>query len=525
MTLKRATNTVMRIQRGILVALLGGAMLAGCSDLNVTNPNQQNSQSAWGQADALNALAATYNAMLELGVFGRWQAFNNDIRSDIGTARTSPWGDLANYNAFQLANYNFDLNHDTWANNYDLIGRANVVIARAPTATMDTTLRNQYIGEAKFLRALAYYNLVTLYDNVPLLLEPQGATARPGQATPAETYAQIEKDLTEAAAAMADDPPSGHANKWAALAMLGRVRLQEAGVLAMPAKWSEASTALSQVIASGHFTLEPDYATLFTQAGDDKPYPRESIFEVENEDMYPIGVTGLSFPKMIGICYRPGAPLPEYDPTYCDGRPTRWYFDQFLASKTVTNGIDPRMEATLIWKEPAKDSEPIFNHKRGEYFVNNPDPNSPGARADTMIFFKKYGEYYINADQRWDNPINYKVLRYGDVLLMQAEALNQSGQTPAAFPFINQVRARANKAPLAGLSQAQLRDTILYERMLELGLESSRFNDLRRYGLLTPALVAHDADFANFQAGKSERLPLPTTETNLNPNVQQNPGW
>ena len=174
--------------------------------------------------------------------------------------------------------------------------------------------------------------------------------------------------------------------------------------------------------------------------------------------------------------------------------------------------------------------ESVYGRPRGEYFIDNP---LSAAQEDTMIFFRKYGEWETSNDQRWDNPINYKVIRYADVLLMQAEALTESGQTPQAFQYVNLVRARADKGALAGLSQAQLRDTILYERMFELGLEASRFNDLRRHGLLTPALAAHDPDFsadpaagrAGFVVGKSERLPIPTTERNLNPAAAQNPGW
>jgi hypothetical protein len=155
-------------------------------------------------------------------------------------------------------------------------------------------------------------------------------------------------------------------------------------------------------------------------------------------------------------------------------------------------------------------------------------------REDTMIFFRKYGEHNIRADQRWDNPINYRVLRYADVLLMQAEALNEQGGASAgqALQYINQVRARVNLPPVAG-SGAALRDLILRERMFELGLESSRWNDLRRHQLLTqasaqaalPELRTHDPDFSRFTPGKSERLPIPTTERNLNPNLPQNPGW
>src|SRR5687767_12994470 len=87
----------MRLTR-LLASLSAGVMLAGCTDLDITNPNQQSSQSFWQTAEDANlGLTATYNNLLHLGVFSRWHIFAHDIRSDIGTARTSPWGDLANF--------------------------------------------------------------------------------------------------------------------------------------------------------------------------------------------------------------------------------------------------------------------------------------------------------------------------------------------------------------------------------------------------------------------------------------------
>lgn len=523
----------MRITK-IVAPMLAGVMLAGCWDLDVTNPNQQSSQSFWQTSqDANMALTATYNNLLHLGVFSRWHIFAHDIRSDIGTARTSPWGDLANFNAFHLNDYNFEVNRHLWIHNYELISRANLVIANVPGIDMDATARSRIVGEAKFLRALAYYNLVTLYENIPLILAPPAPEDRPGASPPAETWAAIERDLVDAAAALpqVDEYPAGNAGratKGAAQAMLGRVRLQMAGVLNMPAKWGEASQALGAVISSGKYSLLANYGDNFVESRDNSN--PESIFEVNTEDQWPIGVTGISFPKMIGPCYRPGPPMSDYNPTFCDGRPTRWYFNEFMNSRTTTGLVDPRLDVTILYNRPDRATEMVYGRTRGSYFVDN--PASP-AREDTMLFFRKYGETYLNAEQRWDNPINYKVLRYADVLLMQAEALNESNQTAQAFPFINQVRARVGKSALAGLSKEQLRDTILNERMFELGLEMSRFNDLRRHGRLTPALAARDPDFAadaaagrvGFVAGKSERLPIPTNERNLNPNLPQNPGW
>jgi hypothetical protein len=304
--------------------------------------------------------------------------------------------------------------------------------------------------------------------------------------------------------------------------MLGKTQLQMAGVLNQAPKWGQAAATLAQVVGLNRYSLLPGpegYAANFIESSDFNN--AESVFEVSTEDQFPIGVTGISFPKMIGPCYRPGAPMPEFNPTYCDGRPTRWYVDQFALSRTAAGGPDPRMDVTLLYNNPARATEVVFGRPRSAFFTDNP---ASATKEDTMIFFRKYSEWQSSTDQRWDNPINFKVVRYADVLLMQAEALNESGGANAAAP-LNAVRARVGKSAVSGLSQAQLRDTILYERMFELGLEMSRFNDLRRHNRLSPALASRDLDFTNFEVGKSERLPIPTQERNLNPNVAQNPGW
>ena len=518
----RSPNPLMRIRK-LLLATLAGTLLAACVDLEVTDPNRQSSDSFWRTAnDAERGLTASYNALQLLGVYSRWHVFAHDERSDIGTGIASPNPDIGNFGAFILNDYNEERNRELWTHNYELVGRANQVIANVPGIEMDAALRGRIVAEAKFLRALGYWNLVTLYDNIPLLTAPPAPGDRPGPATPAATYAQIEQDLVDAAAVLpesyADAGDRARPTRYSALAMLGKVRLQMAGVLDMPAKWGEASTVLGQVITSNRYSLLPNYADNFVLERDfTNP---ESIFEVSNEDMWPVGVTGISFPKMVGPCYRPGGPL-DFNPAFCDVRPTRWYFNRFMESTTTTGGVDPRLDVTILYSSPARAGEMVYGRTRGSYFVNVPG----GAQEDTMLFFRKYGETQLNADQRWDNPINYKVVRYADVLLMQAEALNENNQ-PGAAGLVNQVRARVGKGAVAGLTQAQMRDTILFERMFEFGLEASRWNDLRRQDRLDrEVLRLRDRDFDTFEAGKSERLPIPTIELNRNPAMRQNPGW
>jgi starch-binding outer membrane protein, SusD/RagB family len=216
--------------RGILPTLLFGALLAGCNDLDLTNPNSPSTETFWQtDDDALAGINATYNGLMQNGVYGRWQSFAFDIRSDIGFS-PSPWADLANFNKFTLTDYNFEVNREVWQHHYQAIARANQVVTYVPDIDMDAALRDRVVGEAKFIRALLYFNLLNLYENVPLITTVLLPEDRPATASPAQLYTQIEKDLTEAIPVLPgsyDNANRGRATKGAAQALLGKVQLQQ----------------------------------------------------------------------------------------------------------------------------------------------------------------------------------------------------------------------------------------------------------------------------------------------------------
>ena len=490
--------------KALLPSLLLGVALSGCAELEVTDPNRQTTGSFWqSQADATQAINATYNGLQRLGTYGRWNVFAFDIRSDIGSS-SSPWPELSNFNKFSLADYDFEINIHLWRHTYETIFRANQVIENVPgISAMDAGVRNRIVGEAKFLRALLYSNLANLYGNVPLAISADASVIAP--TVPIEqVWAQVEKDLREASAVLPVSYPAneaGRATKGAADAQLGKVLLQQR-------KWAAAEVELAKVVNStAGYDLMPNYTDNFTQFNKNN---RESVFEVQMSAFNPdLGLVGLNYGKMVGPC----------NVGFCDGNPTRWYFDQFFLDSTTTNQVDPRLDATIFWNKPG-----------GMDVFGTPFATRYGA-ASTALYWKKWTAYY-KTFQDWDEPINYTVIRFADVLLMYAEALNEQGgaKTAQAATHLNRVRARVNLRPrLTTLTQAQMRDAILHERLLELGLEQTRWLVLKRHNMLTaanlPTLRAHDSEFNFFVVGKSELLPIPQSEINLNPGAKQNPGW
>lgn len=483
--------------------LLAGLLWAGCTDLVQVNPNEETTGSFWqDQEDAVTGLNAVYNGLQHNGTYGRWLSFAYDLRSDVGYSN-SPWTDLSNFVKFTFVSYDFEVNREIWQHHYRGIFRANQAIANTPSIDMDPALRDRLVAEATFLRALFYYNLVNLYGNVPLILEPSNPTDRPPNATPEDVWTQIERDLAAAAEVL---PPSytggdvGRATSGAAYALLGKAHLQQRD-------WTAAVQAFEQVFASpAGYELLDDFAANFDANDNDA----ESIFEVQFGDNSRLsqGIRGQNILKMIGPC----------GIGFCDGNPSSWYFDAFFAEATDERPYDPRLDATMFWNRPG-----------GMDVYGTPFAERYGADADVR-YWKKYGEHWLTL-QDWDNPVNYKVMRLGGVLLLYAEALNEAGRTNEAYAPVNRVRARAGMPALpSGLGQEAMRAAIEHEQLMELGLEHERWLYLARHDLLAndrAGLIERDAEFGTVgvTTDRLRYLPIPQTETDLNPSLDQNPGW
>ncbi len=497
-----------RLPRALLACGALAGPLAACADLTQPNPNQRSQETFWRTAsDALNGINATYNGLTLDGTYGQNLVMLTDGRSDIARGL----GANANINSlvrFSFVNYNAGgYNAGVWQDHFNTIYRANQVTAEVPGIAMDAALRDRVVAEAKFLRALMYFNLVTLYGNVPLVTEPIEAQAAPPQAEPAAVWAQVEKDLTEARAALprkGQYPAAelGRATSGAATALLGKAQLQQR-------KWAEAAATFKTLVDGGEYALLPNHADLFDATDENHA---ESVFEVQFADLSlaSTGARGNDVPRLYGV----------QGVSFIQLQPTVWYVRQFFNDTTRTTGpYDPRLDATVFWDRPG--GMDVYGRPFRTRFPN-PGPNN--------VYWKKWAEHQ-KAAQDFDAPVNFTVIRYADVLLMYAEALAEQGQVAPAVALVNQVRARAKVAPVAAADQASARRLVEREMLLELGWEHGRWWYLQRHDLLprdaagVATFTARDAEFSTFVPGKSELMPIPLVETNYNANVKQNPGY
>lgn len=510
-----------------LVALLM-IVAASCkkyTDLNIENPNRIDESNFWKtQADALQGINAVYGNFYRNGSPGsRWTPFYFDVRSDDGYS-TSPWNELRSVGGLNITQYSFEVNYDTWWHHWRGVYRANQVIASVPDIQMDEALKGRIIAEAKFLRAVYYYSLISIWGNIPLVLEPSNPADKPSQVPAEQVWTQIEKDLTEAAAVL---PPSytgddiGRATKGAAYGMLGRVHLQQK-------EYQAAADALAWLITGpgqSLYDLVPNYADNFKHTTENN---KESVFEIQFK-MRPENGGDDGPTSNVGTSRAPFFGPPGHG--FSDANMRRWVVWEFLKENTAGGQRDPRLASTALY-DSTDPGGPDATIVYGSTFTSK----NYDADFRTRVWYHKYLDDYfrINEFEVFNSPINFRLIRFADVLLMYAEALNGLNQTNTAYQYVDRVRERAGLAKLSvtrpGLAQAQFLQQLMHERITELTGESLRWNDLARWGYFDDAaklaeLKARDPEFNNFVIGKSKYMPIPQTEIDINPNLIQNPNW
>jgi len=501
--------------------------VAGCDDkLDLINPNSQTTDTYWlTEEHAIKGVNAIYNSFLIDGYYMRMTPALTDGRGDDFTG-DSPWLDLVQVSNFSILPTSGPVAW-TWAAYYQAIYRANQVLTYVPTIEMDEAVKARCIGQAHFLRGLAYFHLVTNFEKCPLITEVPLVPADYYAATSTsdEIWALIIEDFTAAQGMLpvsyvnlpgADTNQVGRATKGAATGFLGKTYLYRQ-------QWAQAATEFNKLINGPEvnvYSLTANYKDNFGPATENNS---ESLFEVQFQ-------TGSGTIKNYG-----GEPSSAWMQVssvghtyamegygYSDFLPTRWIYNEYKQERTVAGRLDPRLLVSIASYEPTEGSTTVYG-------------GAPWLNPTGNIYPRKYTHdgFGVSTESQGGveySEINYRLMRYADVLLMYAEALNEQGQTAQAYQYIQQVRDRANLPNLAttrpGMTQVQMRDQLAHERALELSIESIRIHDIVRWGwLYDPAKLAmlreHDGDFSTWVPGK-EYLPIPQGELDVNPNLLPN---
>lgn len=375
--------------------------------------------------------------------------------------------------------------------NYEGINRCNQALSIIPKLNQaNPTLRNRLIGEAKFLRAFMYFTLVKTYGGVPIvnrLPNPSSDEDRIMQLTrksTAEVYAFIENDLKDAIIALPNKSAynaseKGRASQGAAYALLAKVNLYQKN-------WQKVIDNCNLVTG---YSLVSDYATMFRLAGENNA---ESIFEIQ-------GVGGSV----------PAQGIKQYSQTQGARGSGGWGWGFNTPSQSLLNAYeanDVRKNATIMFRGTT-----LYDGRVVPADADNP-----------MYNYKAYSSAFSGQD---NSDTNIKYLRYAEVILMKAEALNELNQTPEAISLLNQIRTRAGLGNTTFSSQADIKIAIWKERRVEMAFEHDRFFDLVRTGT-AQAVAAFAIHGKTFVAGKHELFPLPqlfiTEAAGLS---TQNPGY
>jgi hypothetical protein len=386
---------------------------------------------------------------------------------------------------------------DLWRGPWPGILRCNIILEKVPGMKISDDLKNRVLGEAYFLRAHYYFILVRFFGDVPLVLKPvnPGDDLRPFRTPKADVYNQIIADFSNAITLL---PPReqytgsnvGRASKGSAEGMLAKV------FLTLGNNWQRVANLCDSVKALG-YGLNSNYGDNFNINTENS---KESLFEVQY-----VSNGGYDF--------------------WANENQSSW-----LSAFTGPRGSN-FVDGGWGWDQPTQ--ELVDSYETGDLRKDVTILYEGGPKFDGNDYQKSYSttgynlrKFLVAKPITYNNsPLNFPVLRYADVLLMKAEALNELNKTSQAEAPLNEVRARAGLTPVTGLSQSAMRDKILHERRVELAFEGQRWFDLIRinsgqYGID----FLHSIGKSNMSS-KFLLLPIPQKERDANPNLTQNPGY
>lgn len=560
----------------VLIAAVSVSILPSCVSLDVYPADQMASDEFFrNEAHAKDAMMGVYNMMQNDHVFGL--QFAMDVLG--GTAMGY---DAQSYQPIAKGTYDVTNSWvlNKWKNLYEGIARANVVLQNIDRCDMSDSLKLQYRGEARFMRALYYFSLLDFFGGVPIydettVVRDSYFNMLKARNTAEEVRNFIIRDFNYAEATLPeawDANNYGRATRYAATALKGKVYL-------FAHKFKEASGCFAEVIASGNYELYKDYAGLFKPGGDSSS---EMIFAIQN--MGGVGTDHgmklafyLGTRETYGSCWNnvmgSDALVNSYE--YLDGKTFSWedWFPGFTSSSSVKSSTflaivqggnklvsypssrakllemyskrDPRLLQTFIMPYTTYKGWNSNAEEECEYIVASgisSGYNMIRVNNNYMAYlFRKFvpeGNMNGAINSREHTPINFPLIRYADVLLMQAECLNELGDRTGAVALLNQIRARSgmpgvNSGPswLSANTKQEVFSRIRRERAIELAAEGHSFADMKRWGLLETLDGVRECQitgtfiFTRSAEARDYLWPIPATEIEKNPLLEQNPNW
>jgi hypothetical protein len=479
----------------IIIALIS-IVFTGCEDklLELTPISENTTDNFYiTESDFNSAMNAAYNGLQTINEIDFKMT---EVRSDNCYSKRSTAG--FNIDDFQLAPTNIYV-AEYWEKAYNAIFRANIILDKIVDADISAEKKSQYIGEAKFIRALIYFDLVRFFGDVPLVTSvvklSESFDVR--RAPIADVYTQIITDLRDATSLPSsydNNVDKGRATSVAANGLLGKVYLTLGD-------FDMANDALDVVINNPNYDLLPTF---------------EEVFSVENEN---------GIEDIFSIQYSNGAG---------NGNGFNYLYGPKVEGADILVGVGqatirPTAELMRVFEEGDTRKKKTYSP-----YTANPINND----TITDAYFRKF----LSTDLLLDGGQNWPVLRYADVLLMKAEVLNELNDLPGAIVQLNEVRSRAFEGDsdklydIANVSDKEtMKEVILNERRLELAAENQRWFDLLRFGKAEEFLQEEirTEDFRTGQDLQTQKCemkphqnlyPIPTQEIERS-GISQNSGY
>ncbi|MBL0271480.1 MAG: RagB/SusD family nutrient uptake outer membrane protein [Chitinophagaceae bacterium] len=446
------------------------------------------------QDGAQRIIGAVYNRLYDWETHSfSWIGISSITSDDAdkGSSAGDGGGDKIELDGWLISPTNISFN-EVWEGNFEGIGRACYAIKFINEMSLSPVEKDRYIGEAKFLRAYYYWNLLRVFGGVPkidkVLTSQADIETASIRASAAEIYAFIESDLTEAAAKLPTVIPvteRGRASKAAAQALLAKVYLYQS-------KWAQSKSMCDILIGSGQFSLLSNYGLIWREAGE---FSAESIWEVNAVAVNP--PKGIQqYTEVQGMR---GSGAGDFG----------WGFN--TPSQNLVNVYEPgdlRKAATIL----------VSGSTLWDGFVTS--NTLPNPYYNYKAYVSLTAESYFDRGQ---SNKNLRVCRYGEILLIKAEVENELNDTTASKIALNQLRIRAGLLPVLAISQASMRDKIYKERRVEMAFEHDRMFDLRRTGRAAAVLQALGKPYVS---PKHNLFPIPQRQIDLSGNkITQNPGY